>query len=94
MLKAGTDVPELSELALIEIMGIGHCSRCFTGLLADSVSLPVPIALYAFKEMSLPSVIKFNLPFKFLLEIRRKAHKKSITHFYHAVTHYSGKEKG
>lgn len=74
MLKGGTDVPELSELALIEIRGIGHCSSC----LADSVSLPVPIALYTFKEMSLPSVMKFNLPFNFFLEMRRKVHQKKI----------------
>lgn len=93
MLKAGTDVPGLSELALTEIRGIGHCSSCFIGLLADSVSLPVPIALYTFKEMSLPPVVTFNLPFKFFLEIRRKAHKKSATHFYHAVTRYSPKRK-
>lgn len=93
MLKADTDVPKLSELVLTEIRGTGHCSSCFIGLLADSVSLPVPIALYTLKEMSLPSLIKFNLPFNFFLEIRRKAHKKSVTRFYHAVTHYSSKRK-
>lgn len=67
---------ELPEIALTEIRGAGHCSSCFIRLLADSVSLAASIAFYIFEEISVPSIIKFNLPLKFLLEIRRKAHKK------------------
>lgn len=68
---------ELHEISPIEIRGTGHCSSCFIRLL-DSISLAVSIALYIFEEISLPSIIKFNLLFKFLLEIRREAHKQNL----------------
>lgn len=67
-------------ISVIEIREIGHSLlKLLYRALSRFSQMPVPIALHTFKEMSLPSVIKFNLPFKFFLEIRRKAHKKSVT---------------
>lgn len=68
---------ELHEISPTEIRGTGRCSGCFIRLL-DSVSPAASIALYIFEEISLPSIIKFNLPFKFLLEIRREARRQNL----------------